>query len=82
MLTMSFPNGNGQGKNMLYSKNEFFFTNFALNSIDFYHVRFRGSRAVIQVQLQVLSNGPIRAKQVNQWSSVIGHIDELASTTC
>ena len=29
-----------------------------------------------------MTNGPIRAKQVNQWSSVIGHIDELASTTC
>ena len=26
-------------------------------------------------------NGPIRVKQVNQSSAVIGHIDELASTT-
>ena len=29
-----------------------------------------------------MPNGPIRVKQVNQSSSVIGHINELASTTC
>ena len=27
-----------------------------------------------------MTNGPIRVKQVNQSSAVIGHIDELAST--
>ena len=30
---------------------------------------------------QMLS-GPIRVKHVSQSSAVIGHIDELASTTC
>ena len=30
----------------------------------------------------VMLSGPIRVKQVNQSSAVIGHIDELASTTC
>ena len=32
--------------------------------------------------LGVTTNGPIRVKQVTQCPSVIGHIDELASTTC
>ena len=31
---------------------------------------------------EVMLSGPIRVKQVNQSSAVIGHIDELASTTC
>ena len=30
----------------------------------------------------MMTTGPIRVKQVNQSSAVIGHIDELASTTC
>ena len=45
-----------------------------------------GQHAVIKLQVLLsrdgMTNGPIRAKQVNRCYSVIGHIDELASTIC
>ena len=41
-----------------------------------------GQHAVIKIRFWGMTNGPIRAKQVSRSSSVIDHMDELASTTC